>query len=81
MESEATKGSKQLIQLVVEIATLVAVLSVLTALVREQLEIAQRVGNGPSSQADAPSEADVITSSMHYYLEGFLTHMGLPDRG
>jgi hypothetical protein len=75
------KALKQIIQIVVEIVALVAVLSMLIPVVREQLEIAQRVGNRPSSQADAPSEFDALTSGMHYYMDGFLKHVGLPNRG
>ena len=71
---------KQIFQIVIEIAALVAVLYVLVPIVHQQLTIAQRIGNAPSGAADAPSEFDALTSGMHYYMEGFLKNAGLPNR-
>jgi hypothetical protein len=66
---------------VIEFAALAGVLFVLIPIVHDQIMLAQRIGNGPSGDADAPSEFDALKSGMHYYMDGFLKHAGLPNLG
>jgi len=58
---------------------LVAVLTVVGWLVRDQLRLADKLGSQPSFQADGASELAALASGMHYYKRGFIENFGLPD--
>jgi hypothetical protein len=75
------KALKKIYHSAIELAALAAVFYVLVPIVYGQIMLAQQVGNKPSSAADAPSEFDALTSGMHYYMDGFFKHAGLPNRG
>lgn len=70
-----------LAHILIEIAALGATLYFITVFARGQIDTAHRIGNAPSSEADAPSEVDAISSGMNYYKLGFSSNFGLPDRG